>query len=144
MRTHKILMLAIASISLTACSSMFGNVVPQSGPSMEQVYDGMHAKTSASQHAQPNAVEASTDTTELTVLRQNVKLTTPVNAQSVLVNADTKSIQQAFHKLPNPELVMYIYPHLAGSDQVPIPGYSTEFSVYEHDYYALSQEAMGS
>lgn len=126
---------------------MFGNVVPQSGPTMEQVYDGMNTKsvTLPSTKAKPvNTVQGSVDQTKLSDLRQNVRLSTPINAQAMRVNADIKSIHQAFHKLPNPELVMYIYPHLAGSDQVPVPGYSTEFSVYEHAYYALSQETMGS
>src|SRR3546814_10949068 len=34
-------------------------------------------------------------------------------------------VYRQFHRLPNPDLVMYVYPHLAGSDPVPVPGYTT-------------------
>lgn len=44
---------------------------------------------------------------------------------------------QGFHKIPNPELRMYIYPHLAGNDQIPVPGYTTEFNIYGRDYYEV-------
>ncbi|MGI0706402.1 TIGR03751 family conjugal transfer lipoprotein, partial [Pseudomonas aeruginosa] len=33
-------------------------------------------------------------------------------------------VYRQFHRLPNPDLVMYVYPHLAGSDPVPVPGYT--------------------
>jgi hypothetical protein len=46
------LILTISSISsLTACSSMSGNVVPEKGPTMENVYDSM-----ASEKTPPNVV----------------------------------------------------------------------------------------
>jgi conjugative transfer region lipoprotein (TIGR03751 family) len=34
-------------------------------------------------------------------------------------------IYRQFHRLPNPDLVMYVFPHLAGTDPVPVPGYTT-------------------
>src|SRR3546814_20330157 len=40
-------------------------------------------------------------------------------------------VYRQFHRLPNPDLVMYVYPHLAGSDTVPVPGYTTVFSTDE-------------
>jgi conjugative transfer region lipoprotein (TIGR03751 family) len=40
-----------------------------------------------------------------------------------------------FHQLPNPELKLYLYPHFAGKEQLPVPGYFTVFSVYERDYF---------
>lgn len=52
-------------------------------------------------------------------------------------------IEAIFPKLPNPTLIMYVYPHLAGPSQVPIPGYSTQFTLYEKTEYALPGEAEG-
>lgn len=49
-------------------------------------------------------------------------------------------IYRQFHRLPNPDLVMYVFPHLAGTDPVPVPGYSTVFPLYEHIQYALPGE----
>lgn len=130
-------MLAAVSISLTGCSSMRGNVVPQSGPTMEQVYDGMDQ--------QNNLADEETASTQdnLNQLRQQVGASQTIQApqnSSLLVHVTSNAVSQEFHKLPNPEIRMYIYPHLAGQDQVPVPGYFTAFNVYDHDYYALANE----
>lgn len=45
-----------------------------------------------------------------------------------------------FKRLPNPDLVMYVFPHLAGSDPAPIPGYSTVFPLYQRVQYAMPGE----
>ena len=37
-------------------------------------------------------------------------------------------------------MYMFVAPHLATNDQVPIPGYLTEFKMWEKDYYALPGE----
>jgi len=49
-----------------------------------------------------------------------------------------------FPRLPNPTLVLYVYPHLAGSARVPVPGYATTFSLYERVEYALPGEIQAS
>ncbi|VFR32083.1 putative lipoprotein [plant metagenome] len=49
-------------------------------------------------------------------------------------------IYRQFHRLPNPDLVMYVVPHLAGTDPVPVPGYSTVFPLYQRVQYALPGE----
>jgi hypothetical protein len=90
---------------------MSGNVVPETGPTMENVYDSMEtgkAPTSS-------------------VVEQPIQLTTSDNV---------------FHKTPNPQLIMYVYPHFAGKDGIPIPGYYTAFNGYEKDHYALSKERV--
>ena len=45
-----------------------------------------------------------------------------------------------FRRLPNPDLVMYVFPHLVGSEQVPVPGYSTVFPMHSRIVYALPGE----
>ena len=51
-------------------------------------------------------------------------------------------IEQLFHRLPNPDLVMYVFPHLAGTDPAPVPGYSTVFPLYQRVQYALPGERV--
>ncbi len=46
-----------------------------------------------------------------------------------------------FARVANPELVMYVYPHLAGPEQVPVPGYHTSFPMYARIHYARPGEA---
>jgi conjugative transfer region lipoprotein (TIGR03751 family) len=47
--------------------------------------------------------------------------------------------QQRFARVPNPDLVMVVYPHLA-KGKYPIPGYVTVFPMYETVEYALPGE----
>ncbi|WP_156824313.1 TIGR03751 family conjugal transfer lipoprotein [Thioalkalivibrio sp. ALE20] len=49
-------------------------------------------------------------------------------------------IETRFERVPNPTLVMYVYPHLAGRDSVPVPGYATSFPMYDGHHYALPGE----
>lgn len=51
-------------------------------------------------------------------------------------------ILSQFQRLPNPDLVMYVFPHLAGTDPVPVPGYSTVFPLYQRVQYALPGERV--
>jgi conjugative transfer region lipoprotein (TIGR03751 family) len=51
-------------------------------------------------------------------------------------------IYRQFHRLPNPDLVMYVFPHLAGTDPVPVPGYSTVFPLYQRVQYAIPGERV--
>lgn len=51
-------------------------------------------------------------------------------------------IYSQFHRLPNPDLVMYVFPHLAGTDPVPIPGYSTVFPLHQRVQYAIPGERV--
>ena len=38
---------------------------------------------------------------------------------------------------------MYVFPHLAGTERVPVPGYATTFPLYERIEYALPGEVPG-
>lgn len=51
-------------------------------------------------------------------------------------------IYRQFKRLPNPDLVMYVFPHLAGTDPVPVPGYSTVFPLYQRIQYAMPGERV--
>ena len=51
-------------------------------------------------------------------------------------------VYRQFQRLPNPDLVMYVYPHLAGTDPVPIPGYTTVFPLYQRVQYAMPGERV--
>lgn len=48
-------------------------------------------------------------------------------------------ISQQFPRLPNPDLVMYVVPHLADGN-APVPGYSTVFPFYSQVQYAMPGE----
>jgi conjugative transfer region lipoprotein (TIGR03751 family) len=51
-------------------------------------------------------------------------------------------MRQRFARLPNPDLVMVVFPHLSRG-QYPVPGYVTVFPMYAHPQYALPGEVAG-
>ncbi len=65
-----------------------------------------------------------------------------ISDQMSYTRTAANEVQALFPRLPNPDLVMYVYPHLSGSQQVPVPGYSTVFPLYEKVEYALPGERV--
>ncbi|WP_444756756.1 TIGR03751 family conjugal transfer lipoprotein [Pseudomonas sp. A014] len=65
-----------------------------------------------------------------------------IKDQSTYTRTAANEIRAQFPRLPNPDLVMYVYPHLAGTQQAPVPGYSTVFPLYEKVQYALPGERL--
>lgn len=50
-----------------------------------------------------------------------------------------RELDALFRELPNPKLVMYVFPHPTG-EGVHVPGYSVSFPMYEQMEYALPGE----
>lgn len=67
---------------------------------------------------------------------------TAPDVQARYTRTAANEIHRQFHRLPNPDLVMYVFPHLAGSDPLPVPGYSTVFPLYQRVQYALPGERI--
>lgn len=88
---------------------MSGNVVPQRGPAMEDVYESIETESS-------------------------------IEKQKIEIHDEIPTAKQDFYKIPNPELKMYVFPHFSGADEIPIPGYETTFSAYDHAHYVLPNE----
>lgn len=56
------------------------------------------------------------------------------------VRTESTQLEAKFKLLPNPTMYMFVAPHLATESDVPIPGYLTEFKMWERDHYALPGE----
>lgn len=63
-------------------------------------------------------------------------------ANAAYTRTASSEIYRQFRRLPNPDLVMYVFPHLAGTDPVPVPGYSTVFPLYQRAQYAMPGERV--
>ncbi|OUE53934.1 TIGR03751 family conjugative transfer region lipoprotein [Citrobacter freundii] len=74
------------------------------------------------------------------VLRRPLDDTTLTAQQQQAARSDGNATKTLFRRLPNPDLEMYIFPHLAGSEGVPVPGYTTVFPFYNRVQYALPGE----
>lgn len=64
------------------------------------------------------------------------------DANAAYTRTGANEIYRQFHRLPNPDLVMYVFPHLAGNDPVPVPGYTTVFPLYQRVQYAMPGERL--
>ena len=116
------------------------DVLPKQGPSMEHIYDSMDGKKQAVLGGDQNgASNASDEKEELTEARKNMP---NLQAKSTALSQSVpeKYTWNNFRKAPNPTLTLYIYPHLSGVDELPVPGYSTAFNAYEKDHYALPND----
>ena len=138
-RTHYYLMTLISLTmlsSLTGCASMMSSKMPAGSVSMEQAYNDA---INGADNASVNLNQARADLKPLV-------LTPTDTEQGSISSGYANSINNQFPRLPNPNIVMYVYPHLAGSDpnQVPVPGYSTVFPMYDHVYYAMPGDVRGS
>jgi len=122
----------IALLSLNACSTVSGNVVPKSGPKMEKVYDSMQTEESSDEDGSSTRfLDKNLNDIQIGIARQIPK------PSEYNFKKYQKSGLKDFKKLPNPEITLYVYPHFAGQEQMPVPGYFTRFNVYERDYYSL-------
>ena len=123
--------LGLISLGLAGCASTKDAVLPQDGPSMKAIYEG-HVK-------QMNARDPQVIRREL---GDRPILTGEAALQGYTRDAFNE-IDVLFPRLPNPTLVMYVFPHLAGESQAPVPGYATAFPMYEQVEYALPGEVPG-
>lgn len=129
MRINKKISLLIASflatlMSISGCTTC-ANAVPNDEPTMAEIYE--------------QAMQASHGST-LEKARQQVKSQVNYVVKSSEKLNHTPEISTLFPTLPNPQLVLYVYPHLSQPDEAPVPGYTTVFSLYERTYYALEGE----
>ena len=128
MQNPLILIYALGLISLVGCASTKEAVLPQDGPSMKDIYQG---------HIQEmNAGDPLSIRQEL----GNRPILTGDTALHGYTRDAANEIDAIFPRLPNPTLVMYVFPHLAGEESVPVPGYATAFPMYERTEYALPGE----
>jgi len=62
--------------------------------------------------------------------------------QATYTRTAHNEIERQFQRLPNPDMLMYVFPHLSGSDPVPVPGYTTVFPLYQRIQYAMPGERV--
>ena len=122
----------LSGLTLSGCSSLMSSKMPAGSVSMKQAYNG--------------AIDGTNDSTGVSTLNQVRNKMGTLRARSAIYNGYTRTqqneIDSQFPQLPNPSVVMYVYPHEAGTgyNLTPVPGYSTVFPLYQHVYYAMPGE----
>lgn len=132
MPVNKFVIVAFLAALVTGCSTSKEEMLPPGDSTMLELWN--------------DGASASYATTE-----SRATLRRPVSDSERTLSQQTREsysrtqeneIQQVFPRLPNPDLVMYVFPHLAGGN-TPVPGYSTVFPFYSQVQYALPGERTG-
>ena len=120
--------LGLISLVLAGCASTKEAILPQDGPSMKAIYERHVDEMNAH---------------DPLVIRHELGHR-PIRTEEAALQGYTRDafneIDVLFPRLPNPTLVMYVFPHLAGDAHAPVPGYATAFPMYEQVEYALPGE----
>lgn len=154
------LLLLISGFLLGGCSTSKEKLLPQDGPTMLDIYEGhldrvgqgqiepTRAQTAECDDAK-NCEPAAGETPDLLQTRAELTARTADRQYFELVGYTREvhnEIEVLFPTLPNPMMVMYVFPHLAGEEKMPVPGYATSFSMYSKTEFALpgevSQQAL--
>jgi conjugative transfer region lipoprotein (TIGR03751 family) len=126
------------AVLLAGCSSTSPNVVPSTGPDTLDVYQnhvaGLKTKPTVPEQDQESAQ------VEQTVSSRHARSVGQGDHDLAGFTRDANNeISLTFPQLPNPELVIYVFPHMSTKGR-PIPGYTTSIRMYEKDEYALPGE----
>ena len=130
--TNGVLALLLPLLLMGGCASTKETVLPQDGPSMKAIYEAHFEAMGA---ADPQALRAELGSRPL--------VTGDAALEGYARDAHN-ALETTFSRLPNPTLVMYVFPHLASEERVPVPGYVTAFPMYEQVEYALPGEVSSS
>ena len=122
----------IAVLALLQGCSVSGpreSPLPRSGPRMIDIYE---------RHVEENSGHSLSSQSELP-RRPYDEPARSTGSNVGLVSA----MNSRFARLPNPDIELYVYPHLA-KGKYPIPGYVTVFPMFESVQYALPGEVAPS
>ena len=105
--------------TLAACAT---TKLPESTSSMAEIYDGIDRSA-----ARPLALSAERP------------LAGGGGDLSNYTRSAATELTTRFPRVPNPTLVMFVFPHIVGGD-MPVPGYVTTFPLWDNAPYALPGE----
>lgn len=133
MLKNNALMLIILSgtvaLMLSGCSTSKDEMLPPGDSSMLELWNNGASTTHATAESRTTLRRPVSDS-ESTIGQQT---------RDSYSRTQENEIQQTFPRLPNPDMVMYVFPHLADGN-TPVPGYSTVFPFYSQVEYALPGE----
>lgn len=122
---------------LTGCATSKEELLPPGNSDMMAIWSG--------RQADPNTADTRTVTEAArSTLRRgltNEEAVRRQQANTAYTRTQHSEIHQQFPRLPNPDMVMYVFPHLS-ADNLPVPGYSTVFPFYHQVQYALPGERV--
>lgn len=121
-------------VGLSGCATSKDELMPHGDTTMKELWQGGTASGGDGESlTQKGLIDARS------TLRREIDDGAMVDQRVHYTRTAANEIHNQFARLPNPDIVMYVYPHLAGGE-VPVPGYSTVFSLYRKPQYAMPGE----
>ena len=122
-----------AVLLLAACSTSKEKMLPPGDHTMLELWRGSDGEGSKSTAVAAREVLRRPLTEEESASEEQADRSFSRTQQS--------EISQQFPRLPNPDMIMYVFPHMVNGN-TPVPGYSTVFPFYSQVQYALPGERV--
>ena len=125
----------VCASALSGCMTPGKHMLPPGGamtmPQIYQVESGMNRAGAAQQSMKYRVADT-----------QRVQTSLPVTHYAAFTATSRNEVSNMFKQIPNPEIPIYIYPHLVRSDHesFPKPGYSSVFFLYRRNQFAMPNE----
>ena len=129
-----LLISGVATLTLSGCATNMQQADIETGPTMAQRYQA------AMQESDGNSLNA---VRQKIHSRRHALPVADTSNQSASQASINSQVDDTFPTLPNHNIVVYIYPHLAGADQMPVQGYYTAVPFYSEIHYAIPGETGG-
>ena len=148
------------ALALGGCATQ-DTILPETEDTMLDIYRGAMTAQGQNDLDPPQAVDVckelaladaatSLEDCEDTVREHAATLYRHIDAQPAGEDLDylpytrevATEIENLFPRLDNPDIVIYVYPHLATRTRAPIPGYSTVIPLYDQVHYRLPGESQ--
>ena len=128
---------------LAGCASTKDQVIPSGGPTMLEIYRAHQMRSGIDERPGSELrrpVPAGDDAAAAKDGGDAALLTVSTRpAAAGYAREEAAALDQRFGRIPNPDLVMYVFPHISPSG-APVPGYVTVLPMYETVEYALPGE----
>jgi conjugative transfer region lipoprotein (TIGR03751 family) len=146
--SFQLLIILLVSTALTGCMTPGKNIIPQGGDmTMAEIYKQETGLDSSDMEVAQSSQTLETQTSQTddsinTQARNALIGELPQTHYDGSVEEGLQSINQLYKPLPNPEIGMYVYPHLIMSDGESFvkPGITTAFFMFKDNAIAMPGE----
>ncbi|WP_410764607.1 TIGR03751 family conjugal transfer lipoprotein [Erwinia psidii] len=132
MMNNTFIFMLITTAMLTGCATSKEAMLPAGNSTMLEIWNGEDGAGNGSRQS-----AATRDTLRRPLTADETRA--DARADRSYSRSEESEISQQFPRLPNPDMVMYLYPHLVDGN-TPVPGYSTVFPFYARTQYAMPGE----
>lgn len=131
MKMKIVITVLLISVGLSACSNNKVGTTGGSKKTSKQIMQSLQGKKNESFRRGPQRWQSSPSAS------------VPVRSNADYTRTEAKELHGLFPRLPNPDLCMYVFPHLS-PENATVPGYTSCFSMYDKNQYALPGEMMAT